>query len=113
MAFGKCTSCEALRAELTTERARYEALLDKYHSLRLAGHEPVGKLRVIPPREDSGMQAIRAGERAFTDPRMAKAFAELVAEGVPEADALREAARLVEIGTGKRQAATVTELAGQ
>jgi hypothetical protein len=58
------------------------------------------------------MQAIRAGERAITDPRLAKAFADLVAEGLTEADALREAERLVGIGTGRRQAESVAELAG-
>jgi hypothetical protein len=82
-------------------QARYDALLEKYHALRQSGYDPAGKLRMIPPKPDSGMQAIMAGEKAFTDPRVARAFATCVEQGMSEPDALREAYRLVGIATGR------------
>lgn len=81
--------------------AEYNDLLAKYHALRQSGYDPASKLRMIPPKPDSGMAAIQAGERAMVDPRVARAFAKLVEEGMNEPDALREANRLVGIAAGR------------
>jgi hypothetical protein len=81
----------------------YDDLLAKYHALRQSGYDPASKLRIIAPKPDSGLAAMQAGERAFTDPRLARAFAECVASGMSEPDALREATRLVAIATGKAE----------
>jgi hypothetical protein len=83
--------------------AEYNDLLAKYHALRLEGYNPAAKLRMIGPKPDSGLAAIQAGERAFVDPRVARAFAQCVEAGMSEADALREAVRLVGIATGKSE----------
>lgn len=83
--------------------AEYNDLLAKYHALRQSGYDPAAKLRMIPPKPDSGMAAIQAGERAFVDPRMARAFAQCVEAGMTEPDALREASRLIAIATGRTE----------
>lgn len=84
--------------------AEYNALLEKYHALRQSGYDPASKLRMIPPKPDSGQAAIMAGERAMVDPRVGRAFAKLVEEGMNEPDALREANRLVGIASGRLEA---------
>lgn len=48
---------------LIAERARYDALLDKYHALRVAGANPKEPDRIIPPAKQPPrpiMHAIRA-----------------------------------------------------
>lgn len=50
-------------AMLTREQARYDALLDKYHALRVAGANPREPDRIIPPPKQPPrpiMHAIRA-----------------------------------------------------
>lgn len=84
--------------------AEYNDLLGKYHALRQSGYDPASKLRMIPPKPDSGLAAIQAGERAMVDPRVGRAFAKLVEEGMNEPDALREANRLVGIAAGRMEA---------
>lgn len=84
--------------------AEYNDLLAKYHALRQSGYDPASKLRMIPPKPDSGLAAIQAGERAMVDPRVGRAFAKLVKDGMSEADALREANRLVGIAAGRTEA---------
>lgn len=84
--------------------AEYKELLDKYHALRLSGYDPTSKLRMIAPKPDSAQQAIIAGERAMVDPRVGRAFAKCIEEGMNEPDALREAYRLVNIATGNADA---------
>lgn len=81
--------------------AEYNDLLAKYHALRQSGYDPASKLRMIPPRPDSAQQAMIAGEKIFTDPRVGRAFAQCVEEGMSEPDALREAYRLVGVATGR------------
>ena len=81
--------------------AEYNALLDKYHALRLQGFDPTSKIRMVGPKPDSAQQAIEVGERIFVDPRLAKAFVMCREQGMSEPDALREAKRLLAIATGK------------
>lgn len=83
--------------------AEYNDLLAKYHALRQSGYDPAAKIRMIGPKPDSAQQAIDTGERVFTDPRLARAFAECVKAGMSEPDALREAHRLIAIATGKEE----------
>jgi hypothetical protein len=78
----------------------YDDLLEKYHALRQSGYDPASKIRMIGPKPDSAEQVIRAGEQAFVDPRMRRAVEACLAEGMSEADALREAYRLVNIAKG-------------
>lgn len=79
----------------------YDTLLDKYHALRQSGFDPASKIRLIGPKPDSGQQVAMAGEQAFVDPRIRRAVEKCLSEGMSEADALREAYRLVNIATGK------------
>ena len=79
----------------------YDSLLEKYHALRMNGYDPASKIRLIGPKPDSGEQVVMAGEQAFVDPRMRRAVEKCLAEGMTEAEALREAYRLVNIATGK------------
>lgn len=84
---------------------KYSDLLGKYHSLR-STHNPVAPVKMLKPSGDSAQKAMQAGERALRDPRIGEAAVKLVQEhGLSEADALLEAARLVDIATGKADAA--------
>jgi len=87
----------------------YDTLLDKYHALRQSGYDPSSKIRLIAPKPDSGEQVVMAGEQAFVDPRMRRAVEQCLAEGMTEAEALREAYRLVNIATGKAMPSSAGE----
>jgi len=70
-------------------QSRYDALLDKYHSLRLQGHAPTKPAVLIPPKPDSGQLAVMGAEKALQTPGAIALIEELKAKGKSEAEACR------------------------
>lgn len=87
-------------------QTRYDALLEKYHSLRQTGQAPVAPLRMQLPKEDGGSAKLREMEHTMhsvQSPRV-KAIAENLLKEKPELSAegaLAEAVRLDNIARGR------------
>jgi hypothetical protein len=81
--------------------AEYDALLDKYHALRMAGAEPVTKIRTTLQPPDGAAQTLKAAEMAASDPNVRRVAEKFMAQGMAEPVALREAKRLADIARGR------------
>jgi hypothetical protein len=82
-------------------QTRYDALLDKYHSLRMQGQAPTKPAVLIPPKPDSGQLAVLSAERVIRTPGAQAIVEELMQKGKSEADALRIVAEMQNVGRGK------------
>jgi hypothetical protein len=80
---------------------RYDTLMERYHSLRLAGHAPTKPAVLIPPKPDSGQLAVLSAERVIRTPGAQAIVEELMQKGKSEADALRIVAEMQNVGRGK------------
>ena len=80
---------------------RYDLLLERYHSLRLAGHAPVKPAVLIPPKPDSGQLAVMGAERALRTPGAQAIYDELIAKGKTDAEACRLLGEMHNVATGK------------
>ncbi len=83
MAFGSCRQCEAWQV-------RYDALLEKYHALRLSGAVPMTQARITPAQAPPEERAINRAHDEFVE-EAAKHIAQ--ATGVPIEKARQEAER--------------------
>lgn len=88
--------------------AEYDALLEKYHSLRLAGHAPTKPVTLHLPQPDSGQLAVMGAEIALRSEGARKMVDELMAKGMTEAAALREVEGMQNVARGR----TVPPMAG-
>ena len=82
-------------------QTRYDALLDKYHSLRMQGMAPTKPAVLIPPKPDSGQLAVMGAERALRTPGAQKLIEELMQKGKSEAEACRIVAEMQNVAKGK------------
>lgn len=76
--------------------AEYDALLEKYHSLRLIGNAPVSPIRTSMPKPDTGTAALKDLEQRAHSPRVLGMAANLRAQKpeLTQEEALAEAVRL-------------------